>query len=395
MPYIESFEGFQNLQALAFGGCQLTGQIPNWLVEMTKLEVLDLSLNQLTGSIPSWLGHLPNLFYLDLFINFLLGEFPKELIGLPKLASVQISESIDRSYLELPMFVQPSNASDLQYNQLANLPPAIYLGNNSLTGIIPDEIGRLKLLHILDISNNSFSGTIPEQISMLTNLERLDLSGKNLSGKIPTSLKNLHFLSYFSVANNNLQGLIPAGGQFDTFSSSSYEGNSGLCGPILQRPCINSSSTAIQPLESRRRSPNTKLIVGLLFGILFVIGVISTVLTLWMLTSNRWIVPRGDPDISDFEARGIILEFRPGLTICRDQLWIPFWSYCFQTTKEIKVLTIAKILKAADIFNQVNIISCGGYGVVCKATLENGTSVTVAVKKLSGEIGAATASHPQ
>ncbi|KAM7469755.1 hypothetical protein LguiA_007938 [Lonicera macranthoides] len=300
MPNIESFEGFQNLHILAFGGCQLTGQIPNWLVEMTKLEVLDLSLNQLTGSIPGWLGHLPNLFYLDLSVNFLLGEFPKELIGLPKLASVQISESIDRSYLELPVFVQPSNASNLQYNQLANLPPAIYLGNNSLSGNIPVEIGRLKLLHILDISNNCFSGTIPEQISTLTNLEKLDLSGNNLSGKIPASLKNLHFLSFFSVANNNLQGPIPAGGQFDTFSNSSFEGNPGLCGPILQRPCFSSSST-IQPLGSRRRSPNTKLIVGLLFGVLFVIGVISTVLTLWMLTSNRRIIPRGDPDIFDSE----------------------------------------------------------------------------------------------
>ncbi|KAM7474039.1 hypothetical protein LguiB_021282 [Lonicera macranthoides] len=258
MPNIESFEGFQNLQILAFGGCQLTGQIPNWLVGMMKLEVLDLSLNQLTGSIP------------------------------------------DRSYLELPVFVQSSNASNLQYNQLANLPPAIYLGNNSLSGNIPVEIGRLKLLHILDISNNCFSGTIPEQISTLANLEKLDLSGNNLSGKIPASLKNLHFLSFFSVANNNLQGPIPAGGQFDTFSNSSFEGNPGLCGPILQRPCFSSSST-IQPLGSRRRSPNTKLIVGLLFGVLFVIGVISTVLTLWMLTSNRRIIPRGDPDIFDSE----------------------------------------------------------------------------------------------
>ncbi|KAM7469782.1 hypothetical protein LguiA_007965 [Lonicera macranthoides] len=349
MPDVESFEGFQNLQILAFGGCQLTGQIPNWLMELTKLEVLDFSFNKLTGSIPSWLGRLPNLFYLDLSVNFLLGDFPKELIGLPKLTSQPIAESAYHSYLALPVFVKPNDATNLQYNRLAHLPPAIYLGNNSLSGNIPVEIGQFKLIHILDLSGNSFSGTIPDQISMLTNLEKLDLSGNNLSGKIPTSLKNLHFLSYFSVANNNLQGPIPAGGQFNTFSSSSYEGNPGLCGPILQRPCLDSSSTT-RPLGSRRRSPNTKLIVGLLFGILFIIGVISTVLALWMLT-NRRIVPRGDPDIFDSETD----------------------------------LTIAKILKLADNFNQANIISCRGFGVVYKATLENGT--TAAVKKLSGHIG--------
>ncbi|KAM7474044.1 hypothetical protein LguiB_021287 [Lonicera macranthoides] len=286
LPNVESLEGYQNLQILALGACQLTGQIPNWLKEMTKLEVLDLSLNKLTGTIPGWIGNLPNLFYLDLSVNFLLGDFPNELIRLPELSSQPIADSIDLSYLELPLSVLCKNISNLQYNWLAYLPPAIYLGSNSLTGNIPVEIGQIKFIHILDLSNNSFSGTIPDQLSLLTNMEKLDLSGNNLSGKIPTSLKNLHFLSYFSVANNNLQGLIPAGGQFDTFSSSSYEGNPGLCGPILQRPCFDSSSTT-RPLGSRRRSPNKKLIVGLLFGILFVVGVISTVLALCILSNRR------------------------------------------------------------------------------------------------------------
>ncbi|KAM7469757.1 hypothetical protein LguiA_007940 [Lonicera macranthoides] len=47
------------------------------------------------------------------------------------------------------------------------------------------------------------------------------------------------------------------------------------------------------------------------------------------------------------------------------------------------------ILKVADNFNQRNVISCGGFGVVYKSTLENGTTVTVAVKKLSAPISSA------
>ncbi|KAM7469754.1 hypothetical protein LguiA_007937 [Lonicera macranthoides] len=343
------FSKLQQLVTVDLGSNNFNDSLPTSLFSCKALNAVRLATNRLEGEILPDIVALQSLSFLSLANNSLtnitgalrilrgysgfrwlpinwpnskldhradeVGDFPKQLVGLPELASQQIAKSIDSSYLELPVFVQRNNASNLQYNGLAYLPPAIYLGRNSLTGNIPVEIGQMKFIHILDLSNNNFSGIVPNQISTLTNLEKLDLSGNNLSWKIPASLKNLNFLSYFSVANNNLHGLIPAGGSFQE-------------------------------------------------------------VTLIYLTRKQYLIT-------------LLQEYQ--LKLAR----IPFWSCCFQTTIELKDLTIAKILKAADNFNQGNVISCGGFGVVYKSTLENGTTVTVAVKKLSGEIRAPTASHPQ
>ncbi|PPD69709.1 hypothetical protein GOBAR_DD33415 [Gossypium barbadense] len=132
-------EGFQNLQILALRGCNFTGQVPKWLAKLKNLEVLDLSQNRISGLIPSWLGSLPNIFYIDLFANLISGEFPKELTSLWALATQESNNQVDRSYLELLVFVMPNNATSQQrYNQLSSLPPAIYLRNNNLGGNIPE-----------------------------------------------------------------------------------------------------------------------------------------------------------------------------------------------------------------------------------------------------------------
>ncbi|PRQ51694.1 putative protein kinase RLK-Pelle-LRR-Xb-1 family [Rosa chinensis] len=370
--------GFQNIQVFALGGCNFTGQVPTWLGKLKKLEVLDLSVNLLTGPIPSWFATLPSLFYMDLSNNNLTGGFPKELCGMPGLTSKEASSLAKSSNLELPVFVMPENATSQQYNQLSSLPPAIYLGNNSLSGNIPIEIGQLQFILVLDLSDNGFSGSIPVQICNLTNLEKLDLSHNRLSGEIPAALKDLHFMSSFNVAYNDLQGPVPSGGQFNTFTNSSFEGNPGLCGPqTAQHSC--SQSTASPPVHSRRS--NKILLIGLASSICFGIVFIIAMLAVWVLSKRR-IIPGGDSDkmeldtISSYSTAAVTPELEKDTSLV----------IVFPTnTNEIKDLNIYEILKATNNFNQANIIGCGGFGLVYKATLANGTNL--AVKKLSGDLG--------
>ncbi|KAK4408616.1 Receptor-like protein 3 [Sesamum angolense] len=138
---------------------------------------LEPLLQQISGPIPN-LGRRCTLFVLNLTKNFLSGDLSPEICRLPAL--IADNASTDLSYLALPFLFD-----SLQYNRLFNLPRGLKVGNNSLTGNIPEELGRLELLHVLDLSNNNFNGSIPDKLSRLINLEKLDMSGNHLSGEIP------------------------------------------------------------------------------------------------------------------------------------------------------------------------------------------------------------------
>ncbi|MDE5120130.1 MAG: putative Ig domain-containing protein, partial [Trichodesmium sp. St19_bin1] len=83
------------------------------------------------------------------------------------------------------------------------------LYENQLTGEIPEELGNLSNLDLLNLEQNQLTGNIPEELSNLSNLRILWLSENQLTGEIPEQLGNLSNLQVLDLYDNQLIGKIP------------------------------------------------------------------------------------------------------------------------------------------------------------------------------------------
>ncbi|XP_044481721.1 receptor-like protein 33 [Mangifera indica] len=124
----------------------------------------------------------------------------------------------------------------------------IDFSNNNFHGEIPEVIGKLHALRLLNLPQNNLIGCIPPSIGNMSDLESLDLSSNKLVGKIPRQLTKLNFLGFLNLSKNHLSGPIPRDNHFDTFPNNLYDGNLALCGFPLSNTCETYEKTP-QPLS--------------------------------------------------------------------------------------------------------------------------------------------------
>nr|XP_023883383.1 receptor-like protein 12 [Quercus suber] len=263
------------LMTLDLSHNQIQGKIPRSLVKCQMLEVLNLGNNNINEVFPFWLQSLPELRILVLRANGFHGPIwdPHTGFGFSKLHVIDLSHNnfsgrlpseyfrtwnamqmvpakdkeqpeymgIQSNYYEDSMTVV-NKGLEIFLVKILTIFTAIDLSNNRFDGEIPNSVGNLKGLIVLNLSSNSFMDRVPSSLGKLTALESLDLSQNELSGKIPQQLISLTFLEYLNLSQNQLVGPIPQGGQFWTFEISSFEGNLGLCGSPLPKKCGNNET---------------------------------------------------------------------------------------------------------------------------------------------------------
>ena len=125
----------------------------------------------------------------DAISGALRGSIPQELGRLASLKVLDLSGA-HFSYLGIPP----------ELGNLQNL-EILDLSASALANTIPSELGNLSSLRTLDLSGNALRGPVPSELGNLSNLELLDISFNNLTGSVPQSLGNLTKLQRFAFEN--------------------------------------------------------------------------------------------------------------------------------------------------------------------------------------------------
>ncbi|KAB2598484.1 receptor-like protein 12 [Pyrus ussuriensis x Pyrus communis] len=227
-----------NLESLLLSYNELRGEISSSIGNMTSLVNLHLDGNRLEGKIPNSLGHLCKLKVLDLSENHFtldswhLGlEWPMWLRTQTQLrdlslSGTQISSTIPTWFWNLTSQVEYLNLSHNQmYGQIQNISVAQYsvvdLSSNHFTGalpIVPTSLLWLDLsnssfsgsqLYFLHLGNNNLTGKVPDCWMSWQSLRFLNLENNNLTGNVPMSMGYLQYLRSLHLRNNHLYGELP------------------------------------------------------------------------------------------------------------------------------------------------------------------------------------------
>lgn len=339
--------GLPNLQVVALQENQLSGDVPQGFSSLSSLLYLNLSSNAFTGVIPATYGFLRSLTVLSLSENRISGVIPPEL-----------GDSLNLQVLELHSN-QLGDKIPGDISRLSSL-KELDLGHNKLTGEIPEEVSKCSALTSLWLDGNQLSGPIPNSLPLLLNLEVLDLSSNRLSGAIPANIALIPHLKHLNLSNNNLSGKIPEplGSEFN---GSVFAMNPSLCGKPLDRECGD---------VKRRRRNRLILLIGVAAGgaLLLLFCCCGYVYSLfrWRKKLREMIVgekkrtsPGRASSGGERSGRGSGENGGPKLVMFNNKI------------------TYVEALEATRQFDEENVLSRGKYGLVFKASFQDGTVLSI------------------
>ncbi|EPS70920.1 hypothetical protein M569_03829 [Genlisea aurea] len=371
-----------SLQVLDMSSNFLFGSIPYEMSRMAKLQSLSFDANFFNDTLPDWLDSLKNLTILSLKNNLMEGQVPNGLSRITTLTELVLSHNLLTG--KLPDLSGLSNLQliDFRDNKLdLELPPLpkelanIFLSNNSFSGGISDQFGKLDKLQHLDLSQNHLTGTPPALLFSLPNISYLNLSYNSLSGSLPENFKCSDTLTLVDISNNRLIGQIPS--CLNTSLDNRMVTIGGNCFSVDGRDQLP-TATCVEKDDHRRR--NIAILCGIIGGVVLVI--LTFIGLFFLIKRHRGqaeaaVVQHVAPKVHQQDD-----EHHPQSMISSDilasaRLISQVAKMENQSAPSYRVFSVDELEEATKNFDDSNFLGEGSLGKVYKGRLENGSVIAV------------------
>ncbi|KAL8535869.1 hypothetical protein ACS0TY_011494 [Phlomoides rotata] len=380
----------QNMTSLTevwLHGNQFSGPLPDFSKNI-QLQNLSLRDNMLTGPVPDSLVGLQSLLIVNLTNNRLQGRTPK------------FSSSVQVDMAGLNRFCLPGAGVDcdprvnnlLEVSRDLGYPYSLadsWNGNDpcggSWKGITCSSGGNIT---VVNFHGMGLTGTISPSFSKILSLQRLILSVNNLTGTIPKELSSLPNLLGLDVSNNQLYGKVPS---FRSNVNLNTEGNVdiGKDGPPPKTPGGKGNTPGSEngPGHGNDKKSSTGVVVGSVVGGVCAFLVAGTLVFCVYRTKRK----RGSRVLSPHT-----MVIHPHNSGSEDAVKITVaGSSVNGGTSETRsigssgptdlhiveagnlVISIQVLRNVTNNFSERNILGRGGFGTVYKGELHDGTKIAV------------------
>ncbi|XP_074270760.1 receptor-like kinase TMK3 [Silene latifolia] len=216
---IDLIASMVSLTSVWLHGNRFSGTIPSDIGNLASLKDLNLNSNQLVGLIPSSLGGM-SLDSLDLSNNHFMGPIPEFK------AKTVVYKSNDFCQSTPGVPCPPEVMALLDFLGGLDYPLELsgsWLSNDSCTGWLGVVCNDNNQVSVINLPNRGLNGTLSPSLGKLGSLTKIILNNNNITGQVPSNWTSLKSLVLLDLSNNHLS---PPWPKFGNSLKFSIDGNS-------------------------------------------------------------------------------------------------------------------------------------------------------------------------
>lgn len=400
-----------SLTTLWLHGNKFSGPIPENIGDLTSLKDLNLNSNQLVGLIPDSLASL-ELNSLDLNNNQLMGPIPNFKAVNVSYDSNQLCQSkpgvpCAKEVMVLLEFLGGLNYPNHLVSSWSGNDPCegpwlglscadqkvsiINLPKFGFNGTLSPSLANLESLSQIRLPSNNITGQVPTNWTSLKSLTYLDLSGNNISPPFPNFSKTVKLVVYGNPLLSSNQSTTPG----NSPSSGGSQSSSGSASPTMGSNSGTSDSSEEPTKNKNSKGPKLVVIVVPLASFALLVFLVAPLSIYYckkrkntnQASSSLVIHPR-DPSDSENMVKIVVANSNNGSV---STLGACSGSRNSSGTGESHVIEAGNLVISVQVLRNVtknfapeNVLGRGGFGVVYKGELDDGTKI--AVKRMEAGI---------